>query len=258
MTETKPGVPMVRSVRRAVDILNAFASGRNRLTLSEVAAATNLDRNTARRLLNTLETVDFIRYDSRTHLFSLGTGILALHPAIDFASKLREMAAPILSRLAMHSGSTAFLWTYLKGQAFCVERVRGGESLYDIPWTRVGSRLPLNCGAGPRVILAHLPEGLRSAALAQAIGRTTARSRTDPGMLAADAAAIRERGWELALDDFVTGLGAVGAPVFFPSGEFAGSISITAASHRFGSGADRPPQLDLVLDAAAEIGFRLE
>ncbi len=152
MVQSRPGVPLVRSVQRAMTILTAFTGRSKNLTLSEVADAAGLDRNTTRRLLHTLETNDYVHYDAQTSRFSLGMGILVLYPAVQIGSAFREAAAPVLSRLTAQTGATSFAWIYVKGQAQCLERVRSSEAQYDLPWTKVGMRLPVNCGAGPRVI----------------------------------------------------------------------------------------------------------
>ena len=201
MTNRKPGVPLVRSVQRAMMILNAFSNDRKSLTLSEIADTIGLDLNTVRRLLNTLETEDYVWYDAQSRRFTLGTSILVLYPAIQFGSAFREAAAPVLSRLSANTGATSFAWVFLKGQAQCLERVRSSDAPFDMPWTKVGMRLPINSGAGPRVIMAHLSTTLRVQALTAATGRTTPHSRTDPEVLAADADTIRAQGWEFAAED---------------------------------------------------------
>ena len=258
MAQHRPGVPEVRSVRRATDILNAFIGVQRRLTLSQIAAHTGLDRNTTRRLLTTLEAAEYVRYDLEARTYSLSTGILILYPSVDYGSNLREVASPILGRLSAQLGQTSFAWTYLKGQALCVERVRGGESLYELPWTRVGTRIPINSGAGPRVLMAHLPAGLRAEALSSCTGCTTYDSRTDLKQLEDDSAAIRARGWEMAMNDYVLGITGLGVPIFSTSGHFAGSVSVSASSHQFLTKEAQPPQLAPLLDAAAEIGFCLK
>lgn len=236
-------------------ILSAFSNDRKSLTLSEIADMTGLDLNTVRRLLNTLETNDYVHYDAQKRRFALGTAILVLYPAVQFGSAFREASAPVLSRLSAHTGTTSFAWVFLKGQAQCVERVRGSEAPFDMPWTKVGMRLPINSGAGPRVIMGHLSATMRDQALTGATGRTTPLSRTDRSVLSADADTIRAQGWEFAAEDYVVGMSALAAPVFTPSGDFVGSVSITAAAHRFALTGSRPPHLDALLDAAAEIGW---
>lgn len=258
MTNENPKLPKVRSIMRAVDILNSFTDGHHYLTLSQVAKKTGLDPNTTRRILHTLVDADFIKYDSETSKYSVGTAIYLLYPSVDYASNFREIAAPILSKLSAKLQLTSFIWTYLKGQALCVDRVRGGESLYELPWTRIGTRVPLNSGAGPRLVMAHLPENLRRDALAKCTGRTTPLSRTDPDDLDRDSELIRKQGWELAVNDYFSGITGLGVPIFSAAGEFAGSLSVAAPTHRLLTDDPVPPQLNILLDAAAEIGFCLK
>ena len=62
----------------------------------------------------------------------------------------------------------------------------------------------VNCGGGPRTLLGFTtPEQLKFALSLELMKRTPA-SQTNATLLAREASAIRKRGWELAIDDFVS------------------------------------------------------
>jgi DNA-binding IclR family transcriptional regulator len=254
--KTKPGVPVVRALDRGIALLKAFTPPRPRQTLTDLARAADLDMGTARRLLQTLVLAGLVEHDNRTALYSLSASVLEIAAAVHTGRELREVAAPYLSDIAETCGATAFLWVYHDGVAVCTERVRAAHPNIDVTWFTVGSRTPLNCGGGPRTLLAFISPDEREVALKRHLIARTGSSETDPAALRKAAEHIRSIGFELAIDDFVSGLAAVGVPIFDRSGTLAGSMSITSLTAQIVDNG-RPRHLDLLLSAAQEIGRRL-
>lgn len=238
-------------------ILRAFGPAASRLSLAELTRRTGFDKNTTRRLLQTLAMAEFIEFDDDTKTYALGLGILLLVPGVRFGKDLRDIAAPILARLAERTGATAFIWTHFRGFALCLDRVKGPDLHIDTPWSAIGTRISLNCAGGPRVLLAFLPPEDRARVLGGPLPRHTVHTVVDPDALEAAAAVIRQRGWEFAVDDYTLGLSGLGAPVFDHAGALAASISITTLTPQFAIQDGRPRHLPRVLEAAAEISARL-
>ena len=113
-------------------------------------------RRTARRLLMTLMGERLVEQDPSTKAYSLGLGVLELAAGLTPCDDLRQRAKPVLAAIAESTGATAFLGVVHDGAALVHRpgRWRRGD-----PDPRlVGRRqMPLNCGAGPRVLMAHRP-----------------------------------------------------------------------------------------------------
>ncbi|WP_336487583.1 IclR family transcriptional regulator [Methylobacterium nigriterrae] len=253
---SKPGLPVVRALDRGLALLRAFTAYRPRQTLTQLAAASGLDKGTARRLLHTLSRAGFVTHDPRTGLYGLTITVLELAAAVETGRDLQEVAAPFLAELAERTRATAFLWIHHDAAALCVGRVRMPTPGVEATWSTVGTRVPMNSGAGPRILLAHLPPGERDAALARPLPRRTPASQTDPDRLRDEAGRMREQGFELAVDDFVMGLSGLGVPVFDRSGALAGALSITTPTEALTRSTPAEPLAHLRW-AAAEIGPRL-
>ncbi len=247
---------MVRALDRGIALLRSFSAERPRQTLTELARSARLDKGTARRLLHTLALGNLVDHDPRTGLFSLAVGVLELASAVETGRDLREVAAPWLVEVAERTGATAFLWVHHEGTALCIERVRTPLPGIDASWFAVGSRTPLSCGGGPRVLLAFISPEERRLALSLDMPQRTPASQTDPELLGREAERIRAQGWELALDDFFVGLAGVGVPIFDRSGRLAGALSISTLTTVVVEDG-RPRHLALLKQAAAEIGARL-
>lgn len=251
-----PGVPIVRAVDRAIALLRAFRPEQPRLGLSELSRQVGLDKGTTRRLLQTLQLNGLVEHDERSQSYALAVGLIELGSAVTTGRELRDIAGPYLTEIAEKTGATSFLWVHVAGRALCVDRVRASLPHVDATWFAVGAQAPLNCGGGPRVILAYLDELQRRQALALEMPKRAPASQTDPELLWLEAERIRVQGWELAADDFFIGLTGVGVPIFDRSGALAGALSISSLTSIVAP-EGHPAHLDALRDAAKRIGARL-
>jgi DNA-binding IclR family transcriptional regulator len=246
---------MVRSVRRALGILRSFKVSDRALALGEIARRAQLDKATARRLLRTLMAERLIEQDGPTKAYSLGLGVLELAAGLTPCEDLRQRAQPVLAAIAEATGATAFLGVVHDAAALCVGRVDGGQAIQVRAWS-VGGRLGLNSGAGPRVLLAHLPPERRAAVLAGPLAALTPASPTDPVQLAARLEAIRARGWELGIDDTVEGIASLAVPVRDGAGAVIATISIAGLrAHMLDGG--QPRHLAALRARVADLEQRL-
>lgn len=250
MAANDPNGVNVRAVVRAATILNSFVA-RPMQTLAEVTQATGLDKGTTRRLLLTLMTTGLIKQDALTQRYALGRQVLTLATSVIDTFDIRAVASPVLQRLSDELSTTAFLSIHQDGQAFCIDRVHGLGSL-EVRWWNIGTTLPLNCGAAPKVLLAYQPAVEIERVLAAPLTALTPNSITDPAELRAELAAIRERGWELAMDDVALGLTALAAPCLDASGSILASISIGGLTPQMVS-RGKPQHLKPLLEAADQI-----
>lgn len=169
---------------------------------------------------------------------------------------MRDISGPYLTEIAEKTGATAFLWVHIAGRGLCVDRVRASLPHVDATWFAVGAQAPLNCGGGPRVLLAYLDDDQRRFALSLDLPKRAPASQTDPELLWHEADRIKAQGWELAADDFFIGLTGVGVPIFDRAGVLAGALSISSLTSIVAP-EGHPVHLDALRDAAARIGARV-
>ena len=242
----------VQSLERGISVILAFADHRSRLTLSEVAAATQLSRPTARRLLLTLEALGYVRADGRN--FSLTPRVLALGYAYLNSLDLTAIAEPLMEQLVSEVHETCTLATLDASDIVYVSRIstRRISSLSLV----VGTRIPAYASAMGQVLLADLPPAALRHYLdvsdLDAITPYTLRTEAD---LVKRLDETRERGWAEADQELERGLRAVATPVRGSDGRVFASLGIssTAASMKM----LRERHLPLLKDAAAEISRRL-
>jgi DNA-binding IclR family transcriptional regulator len=247
------GLAPVRAVERAAQLLKAFRPDRPRMSLTELAQAADLDKGTARRILQTLIACDLVDHHPRLQRYALSLGVLTLSSGVDRSRDLREIAAPILTELSERTGATSFLFVPYRGRAICVQRVRTAAPGFDAAWFEVGGVMPLNCGGAARVILSFSSEEAREHALSLPMPKRTPMTETEPDALRKAAERIRAQGYEVAIDDFYVGMCGIGAPIFDRRGALVGAVSISSLTSLIAP-EGRPRHLDALRNAAEAIG----
>ena len=98
MPRTGTGPDFIESLARGLEVITAFAPGREALSLSDVATATGLARPTARRILLTLGELGYVRADGSR--YTLTPRVLELGAAYVGSQGLWEVARPHLQELS--------------------------------------------------------------------------------------------------------------------------------------------------------------
>ena len=249
-------VPLVRSVQRAMAILKCF-EGHGLQSLAEITKATGLDKGTTRRLLITLMTEGFIVQDPITQRYGLGRAIRTLAAGVVVEFDLRSIVVPELSELAAELQITAFLSVFRDHQAVCLERVHDMNGM-EVRWWSVGGTLPLNCGGAPKVLLSWQSDSEIDYALSQQPpSPMTPKSRLDLSELKRYLALVKQRGWDLAVDDVMVGLTALAVPILDAKGQLICAISIAGLTPQMVR-RGKPAHLERLRHAARKIEQALQ
>jgi DNA-binding IclR family transcriptional regulator len=147
---------MVPALIRGLDVLRTLSDARRRLTLSEVAAALNVTRSSAYRLLYTLTHLGFVAYDTQAKGYTLGPQILHLGYGYLSSRDLVEVAMPHLLRLRDHTSWSAHLGELQGREVVYVARVATRRSIAST--VHVGTRLPAHATTMGRILLSSLPD----------------------------------------------------------------------------------------------------
>ncbi len=203
-------------------MLSAFQPGDQALTLAQFALRTGLYKSTVLRLLASLEHARWIHRQDDGR-YALGSEIARLHGLYAASNSPDRIVLPVLRTLVDATAESA---------AFHVRRLEGGQPvrlcLYrvDSPQlvrdhVRAGDLLPIDRGAGARVLAAFGPEPVAPGISADEAAETTLRN------------AIRAQGYWAAVGDRTPELGGISAPVFRADGTLAGAVTLTMPAHRY-------------------------
>lgn len=254
MATSHAGTPTsmnVRSVVRATLILKSF-SARPTQTLAEIAAATELDKGTTRRLLVTLMNQGFVVQDQSTQRYGLGRVVRTLASRALEHFDLRSVAVPILEALARRLHTTMLLSVMRDRSPLCLERIHDIQGT-DVRWWAVGGSLPFNSGAAPKLLLAYQPQSEIDAILAeQPLQPINPHAIVDEAVYRERLREIRRRGWEFAEDDVAAGLSGLAVPVLDEDGAIVCALSLAGLTPQM-SVQGKPVHLELMLEAAETV-----
>src|SRR5450756_1557305 len=116
------GPDFVEALARGLDVLRCFEAERPTMSLTEIAAATDLARPTARRLLLTLEELGYVRVAKNS--FSLTPRVLQLGMSYVSSLGLWQIARPHLEALVRQTGESSSCLLYTSDAAddlLCVD-----------------------------------------------------------------------------------------------------------------------------------------
>lgn len=251
----------VGSVARAVALLDALASSDQGLGVNELARRIGVNASTASRLLATLQEAGLVARDE-SGPYRLGLRLVELSDRVLAQLDLRALARPLLARLVAQTGETATLSLSGEGGAITVDFVPSPSSV--VSMARVGRPSISHATATGKVMLAFAGSGgdprgtaaggrLEGAAeVPAALTAHTERTITDRKQLAAELAAVRERGFAEAVGEREPDLAALAAPVFGRHGELAAIIGVQGPAARLPAPVRRGLREPL-LAAAAEL-----
>ena len=200
----------VQAFARGLRVIQAFGAGAGQLTLSEVAARSELTRAGARRLLYTLETLDFAARSER--YFYLTPKVLGLGHAYLSSMPLWNFAESVLQRLVEDVRETCSVSVLDGTDVVYVLRVPVHRILST--GASVGSRVPAHCTSMGRVLLAGLSEAqlqnyLDTAVLTRYSARTTVDAKQLRRILAAD----RAQAWSWVSGEMEEHISGLSVPV---------------------------------------------
>ena len=240
----------VRALDRGLAVIRAFDADHPRRSLAEVARAVGLAPATARRLLHTLQSLDYVGTDGqswwlRPRLLELGHAYLATTSVWDV---VRER----LVRLADEVHETASAGVLDGDDVIYVVRV---------PYRRimamnveVGTRIPAFASSMGRVMLAALDEEAREAVLARVDLRPiTARTVATVGALRGVLTQVGGQGWCFMEQELEAGIQCVAAPLHDATGRVIASITVSSHTSRVGPDEVRARLLPALLRAAADV-----
>lgn len=186
----------IQSLERGLRILQAFTPQRPRLTLTQLAQATGLNKTAVQRLTDTLMALGFLGR-SRHKEFYLGNKLLGLGYACLQGFELREMAREHLRQFSDEINCTVNLCV-LDGAELVVLYRREVATFYKFD-VHSGSRLPVYCTSMGKVLLAALPEqDLRNRLRGLTLAPYTPLTITDLELLWQELMLTRQRGFGIS------------------------------------------------------------
>lgn len=219
----------IRSVQRAIDVLNCFSWEKRDLGLLEIAALIDLPKSTTFRLVQTLTKNGFLQRDSRTGRYLLGTKLYYFGNIVRESMQLRRLAGPVMVEIRDETRETVNLYVLEGTRRVCIEQVESPMGLRRL--VRIGEQFPLWAGASGKLLLAYMDPGGREKVIREALAVS---SNLNPDELLRQLPEIRQWQYSVSHGEREQGVSSVAAPIFNSGGQVEAVLAISGATVRFG------------------------
>lgn len=232
----------VRSIARAVEVLELFDTEHPVRTLRELVSSTGLPKTTVVRLLSTLESLGLIA-DRRDSTYGVGAGFLRWVALSQTMWEISADARQIMTQLVDKCGETVNVYIRQDLNRVSIAQVEGTTTVRSV--VQVGVPYALATGAAAKILLTGAPEYVIHSLV-------DARADLQLEQLTREIASISEAGYAVTHGERELGASAVAAPIVTADGRVIAALSVSGPTSRFT--ADRVGHyVDAVTAAAAEI-----
>jgi IclR family KDG regulon transcriptional repressor len=215
-------------------VLEYFVEHSNKqksLMFSEIAASLPFARTTVHRILYSLEKLGYIEKDDQKSSYRLAGKFFDLTGGAVHFRRLLAVARSEMQTLLLQFGETVNLGVLEDGQITYIDVLQSSSALRIA--ANPGARNPVHCTSLGKAILAYLPESEALAALDQfPMIRMTSRTITQKKHYMEHLAQVREKAIALDMEEHLSGVVCVAAPIFDRNGKVIASISISGPTPR--------------------------
>ena len=229
MTTAESSSGTVRSVQRALQLMNIIAAADAPPQAKELADTLGLPLPTTFHLLKTLVEAGYLIKEAKT--YRLGPEIPKLSAALERAYALPGWMRESLARLAYESGETANICRWLNHDIE-IAAVAEGRNAVRVAGHAVGLRGNAHARAAGKVILAFGPEFRREQYFGRPLAALTPNTIRSVSELKKELSVVAEQGYALDYEEFIPGVCCIAAPIR-DADAVSTAIAVTVPADRF-------------------------
>ena len=220
----------VTALASGLEVIQAFDAEHPRMTLSEVASRTGMNRAKARRFLLTLHALGYVRKEQR--YFELAPRVLQLGYAFLSANNYQGVIQQYLEEITVETGESSSLGVLDGHDVTYVARSAAKHRLMAITLS-VGTRLPAAYTSMGRILLAQLSDEALDRFLATiTLEPFTDKTVTDVNELRHRIVEARQQGYAISDQELDSGLRSIAVPVYDAKQHLMGAINISTNAAR--------------------------
>lgn len=220
----------VTALASGLEVIQAFDHEHTRMTLSEVATRTGMNRAKARRFLLTLHALGYVRKQQR--YFELAPRVLQLGYAFLSANNYQGVIQQYLEEITAETGESSSLGVLDGSDVIYVARSAAKHRLMAITLS-VGTRLPAAHTSMGRILLAQLSEADLDHFLSTvSLELYTDKTVTDVNELRSQIVKARQQGYAISDQELDSGLRSIAVPVFDAKQHLMGAINVSTNAAR--------------------------
>lgn len=221
-----------QSIQRAIRIMGLFCGKDKELSLAEICRRMELHKSIIFRILVTLESEGWLFKNEATNKYMLGMKLLSYSNAILDNMVIKEIAYPVMKRLAQVTGETVVLTMYSNGEAICIEKIDSENSVKIT--AQVGKSYPLHVGATGLAVIMGMPQDLqREILFKNPLESFRPGTQTNPEKVIEMIARAQDDNYIVSRGMRDPGVVAVGVPITFPQEKLYMGLSVAGPEYRF-------------------------
>jgi DNA-binding IclR family transcriptional regulator len=248
---------MIKSVKRAVNILDSFNRQAPELAVTELSKQLGLSKSTISRLLSTLREEGFVSKVFSNQKYRLGPKVLELADIFLSSTEWTDVARPHLKILRDKTDETVYVFVIDGDQRVCLEKFESSHELR--PILNIGSRYPLHAGSAGKLLLAWLSQERRDEIFSKTgLPRLTRNTITNCRALEKELKKIRQTGYAIAHGERIPHVSSVAAPIRDFKGDVIAALCLHVVTNRFTPERERELarlSIEAADNISREIGF---
>lgn len=240
----------VTALERGLNVLAAFGREPRRMTLTQVAEATDLSRGTARRFLLTLQQLNFVGSDGK--LFWLTPKVLQFSNAYLATFGLSEAGKSVIRQLTEEIGESSSMAVLDGYDVVYVARIETRRIFSS--GLEVGSRLPAFCSSLGRALLSGFDEATLDKWLREGtFVAHSPRTIVEPEALRQKILEAQRLQYAIVDGEVEVGVRSIAVPVRDRAGTIVAALNIGTSAARTSLDHMRKVYLPALREAAAKV-----
>ena len=228
--KNKPG-QLVKSLDRALDILERIIEHDKPLGITEISQGTDLHKSTVYRLVDTLCYRGYLSQDPETGKYKIGMKFFELGSRVINNLDLRTQAKPYLNELEDKTGETVHLGVLEDTEMIYIDKVESRKTIR--MESHVGKRVHTHNTALGKVTLAHLSREEVDRIIDKAgLPEYTENTITKEEELKTELEKVYDQGFALDDEESEKGIRCIAGPIFDHDGELIAAFSISGPANR--------------------------
>jgi DNA-binding IclR family transcriptional regulator len=212
---------------KGLNLIELLAASDEPRGVTSLANELNLTKSNVHRLLTTLTALGYVKRNEANSSYELSSKIWEIGLKVGMRFNIAKIARPHMVSLAEKTGESVHLSVLDRTEVVYIDKI---ESLQPIrSYTSVGGRAPAWCVATGKVMLAKSLTDVSTIPLTSFTHQTI----TEPAMLEAEFADIRNRGYAVNRGEWRDGVFGIAAAISDATGKIVGAIGISGPETRF-------------------------
>ena len=221
----------VKSLYKAIKLLDFFNSAHPERGVSELAELSGLLKSSVYNIMSTYEACGVIEQNPQTSQYRLGLKILELSNVLSQDDVFWQIIRPFMEELSKRTGETVFLATPYGHQIIYREAVFPTQSI-SIRAIK-GVVAPMYCTSLGKAMLAYMNAEQIESVIAEGMEPFTPNTITEPQAFREELKIIHDQGYSLDNMEHEYGIKCVGVPIRNSQNDIIGAFSLSGPSLRF-------------------------